>query len=459
MKIQNVLKDWANRSLSLFGKITMINSLIASLLVYKMQVLPNMPDSYIRKIEHLIIDFLWNGKKAKIALKILQANKNIGGIRLVNLRKKEMSLKIAWIRILEFDHKMSVLAYHFIQPIMESDIWYCNLNARDVLATISLKNKFWQHVVLAWSNVNFQLEPLIRQTLWYNSNIRIQNKVIFWPKAYKRGLLWISQILTTENKLISNDEAKDLFGISFIELLSLYNAYMAAPVFQTNEENNLNRYEKLLLCKNVSRSIYTELCDVSGLLNDKANAWAAELEIVFTTNDLVIALRTTYSVTNAPKYRSFQYRLLQRAIITNVHLARWGKISSNMCTFCCKEKESYIHLFFLCEKIQSVWHQIIEFMSSFNDTKVILNARNVICNSIAPKYNVKNFLCLIFKQYIYRQRCFVKDLSFHEYKVLVYQICNIEKYTAMKNNRYSFHVKKWSQPNPHEFITDYFENM
>ena len=41
----------------------------------------------------MIRDFLWNGKKAKLALKILQNPKKEGGLNLVNFTLKEKALK------------------------------------------------------------------------------------------------------------------------------------------------------------------------------------------------------------------------------------------------------------------------------------------------------------------------------------------------------------------------------
>lgn len=44
-KVEAVINNWQNRNLTLSGKIVLINSLIASLFVYKMSVLPNVPYS------------------------------------------------------------------------------------------------------------------------------------------------------------------------------------------------------------------------------------------------------------------------------------------------------------------------------------------------------------------------------------------------------------------------------
>ena len=74
-----VLKQWSGRSLSLFGKIQVVNTLIASLFVYQMAVLPKMPENLIVELELVLEKFIWNGHKPKIPTKILSSPKAMGG--------------------------------------------------------------------------------------------------------------------------------------------------------------------------------------------------------------------------------------------------------------------------------------------------------------------------------------------------------------------------------------------
>ena len=67
-KAKVILNKWQKRGLSLLGKVQVINSLVASLFVHKMTVLPNMKTSDIKGMEAHMSNFIWNGKKAKISL-------------------------------------------------------------------------------------------------------------------------------------------------------------------------------------------------------------------------------------------------------------------------------------------------------------------------------------------------------------------------------------------------------
>ena len=85
-KVSAVLKIWSKRSLSLMGKVPIVNSLTASLFVYKMMVLPLLTPQIVQRYEGIITNFLWNGRRPKIALKMLQNAKRFGGLSLVDIK-------------------------------------------------------------------------------------------------------------------------------------------------------------------------------------------------------------------------------------------------------------------------------------------------------------------------------------------------------------------------------------
>ena len=425
-----------------------------------MTVLPNLPLTYVRRIENLITDFIWNGKKAKIALKILQSDRSVGGLRLVDIRKKEISLKVQWVKILETDQKLSSLAYHFINPIINEDIWNCNLCKKDIESIFCNNNPFWKDVLHAWFSVHFNNLPLKKQSIWFNSNFRINGTVIFWTKNYKKGLMWIDQLLSGD-KLIDRQEALEWYGLNFVELLSIYHAYISAKEPEVEDcEETCNTYENAVLRKDLTKYVYTKLCTIEGLLENKAISWMQDFEMYFDSDMLVQSIKNIYVTTNCSKYRSFQYRLLQRSVITNVHLHHWRKRETNLCTFCNNVKESYTHLFCTCPKVLEIWNLLTDFMLTYNKTPTSLEKSDIICNSIAePRQNVKNFICLIAKQYIYRQRCFGHTLQIAELIALIQRVKNIEKYNAIRKGNLIYHVKKWENcQTPHLNLVK-FEEM
>ena len=141
------------------------------------------------------------------------------------------------------------------------------------------------------------------------------------------------------------------------------------------------------------------------------------------------------------KYRSFQYRLINRAVSTNIHLFRWGIKESAECTFCDHQQETYYHLFYECSPVQD----LIQYMcSKWGDDSCNPTYKNVILNSVHenPKH-VVNCVCVILKQYVYRTRCLGEQLSRKGLDVVVSECKNFEKYYAVKDQRLYQYNKKW----------------
>ena len=98
------------------------------------------------------------------------------------------------------------------------------------------------------------------------------------------------------------------------------------------------------------------------LVHNKFLKWKQDLNFGGDLREYGIEHINIYRVTNVPKYRSFQYRLLQRAIITNQHLYKWGKKTQNTCTFCDGTEESLVHLFFECPYTYALWIDFKEYI-------------------------------------------------------------------------------------------------
>ena len=97
-KSENILRKWSNRNLSLVGKLQVINSLVASLYVYIMTVIPSLPTDVLNKIENMFHKYIWKGK-SKIPKEILELNKKEGGLGLTNMTNKDKSLKFRGLNI------------------------------------------------------------------------------------------------------------------------------------------------------------------------------------------------------------------------------------------------------------------------------------------------------------------------------------------------------------------------
>ena len=284
-KTKAILNNWCNRNLSLIAKINVVNVLIGSLFVYKMSVLPSIPESIVKKIEKVITEFIWSKKKAKIPLRTLQANKASGGLGLINLHIRDQAIKISWIKTMLQDDKYAKLAYLMLSPEMGNLIWKCNLNVPDAKRVTT--NTFWSDVLSAWAKINYVQRVEYDDIIWLYSNIRIENKPIFWQKQFGRGLIYVSQLFSGQEP-ITVEKANQEFGLTFLEYYGLLAALPAEYVklHRSNIRPSVGQclYDKFVSSGNISRLAYDILSKEENIictgkyLHGKKN-WARKLSM------------------------------------------------------------------------------------------------------------------------------------------------------------------------------------
>ncbi|KAF3842501.1 hypothetical protein F7725_024452 [Dissostichus mawsoni] len=73
-------------------KVTVINGLIGSKLVYIMNVM-EMPERVHKEIDTAINAFLWSGRGARIVREVMENEHKDGGMKLINLERRKKALR------------------------------------------------------------------------------------------------------------------------------------------------------------------------------------------------------------------------------------------------------------------------------------------------------------------------------------------------------------------------------
>ncbi len=86
---------WKQRILSIKGKITIVNTLALSPLIYTSSLIETPPD-ILKETHDIIQNFIWEGKTAKIAQNTLIKNIEQGQLKLCHFPTKVKALKLSW---------------------------------------------------------------------------------------------------------------------------------------------------------------------------------------------------------------------------------------------------------------------------------------------------------------------------------------------------------------------------
>ena len=216
-KAKNVLAIWSVQGLSLFGKIQIINSLVASIFVYRLAVLTQLSDKALKQIQDIFSNFIWDSKRPKIAYKILETAKKLGGAGLANMKCKDTSLKLQWAYKIIVDEKIKNLACTLVNNMFGDSILYAQLAKKDYKQVLQCDVNFWKHVFHLWFAFIYKspenAKEILSQPIWLNSSIKVNEKIVHYPMWVEAGINKVRDIWT-EGGFMKYEEVCDTYDIN-----------------------------------------------------------------------------------------------------------------------------------------------------------------------------------------------------------------------------------------------------
>ena len=96
-KINNTLRVWSMRQLTLSGKITIFKTLAISKIVYITSI-STLPNCILVELNKVQKDFIWDNKRAKIKHFTLISDYKDGGLRDIDVDLKVRALQLSWLK-------------------------------------------------------------------------------------------------------------------------------------------------------------------------------------------------------------------------------------------------------------------------------------------------------------------------------------------------------------------------
>ena len=187
-EIEKMLSLWFYRYLTPYGKVTIIRTLALSKLSHIALVIPNPSKQMFKRIESILIRFLWNNKSEKVSRYDAKLPENMGGLNLPNIEKMWLAFKFSWFR------RIMVTSSFWPRILLEQIFNSCGIfyNPSDLLIlgpTLltqigkKLKNKFWNQVLTSTIDIHGGYvfcfpEKLTFSSFWHNPLIKRNNRVV-----------------------------------------------------------------------------------------------------------------------------------------------------------------------------------------------------------------------------------------------------------------------------------------
>ena len=165
-KIENVLKVWRTRDLTIKGKIVIFKSLAISKSVH-LVLIKTVPIFYCRTVEHYKKNSIWQRKKAKMKYSTLCNSYENGGLKeVVDIFCKIMSLQCSWIRRLfgnNFYVWKVIPLFLMKKKFWENFKFHSNIDISK--CTLNSFLRFHMDILTQWSNIFLFLLACLEQLL------------------------------------------------------------------------------------------------------------------------------------------------------------------------------------------------------------------------------------------------------------------------------------------------------
>ena len=454
-KIMIIMRKWSKRLLTLMGKIQVINSLIISNFIMKMQCLESPTPAIIKRYKTEVQNFLWSNKKPKISYdKLIQLQSN-GGLRLEDLESRDKSIKIAMVKNL-LDHKdkdifLNVAFKYFLDIPLDL---LPKINLRPSDSVRYAHTSIVKDLLKIWCVYTFCLpmnkDQVLAQAVWLNSHVKINMNPIFWKRYWEQGIVRIQDFFddATQQWLSIKDFAtKYGINVNFLDYLTITRNFpkdWLCLMMIKGTGKRVTAIEETINNPKVTKIVYESFIGRMNVLFKARYKWEQMLDIGILDCKWQKLLTDIYKITNCTKLHWFQYRQLNHLIYTNVFLARWSNVNSK-CYYCKKEEETVLHLFVQCKYVQrTIWRPLMKWLYYFCNIDFVPEADVIIPLNYKDSFpNMVNTIILIAKQYIFSTRCLEKVMNFTTLVTKISTYKKLEELSAQKRNNLKVHNAKW----------------
>ena len=411
--------------------------------------LPNPPELVMRDIDKLLYNFIWENKPDKINREQMSQPYCSGGVKMINIYIHAKSLKISWMRRLfkgTIDSSSFMLMNLFIPENLQfkenlGDEHFCQM------ASVTT-NRFWKEVFLAYSGLHsVTCTSISCHPLWKNSLIRISNESVFYKSWYKKGIIFINDLLDGDGSFLSLNSfrLKWEVNVNFLQYSGLcraikcgYSNYDLLKADQPLRPDTIS-----LVCKfNKGCShIYNQLLNKNLKKCKSLEKWKRHFDI----DDKLWGnyCSQTFNCTLDVGLRWFQYKIVHRILFTNDLLFKLKLVNEKCCSFCGIHVETPIHLFCECQLSSRIWTSLSHWISRKTDNRIEFSSKNILFGFKGSQNKALNCIMFVVKKLLYSNKMQNKVPYFLQFKSAIIDYYRSEEYIAIMKGNYISFRKKW----------------
>ena len=202
-KIEELLKGWKKRFLTIFGKVTILKTLVISKVTFLASMI-TVPSDILRRLNNILYEFLWGGKRGKIKRAIVINKAEKGGINMIDIESMVKALKCRWVHRLmrSCDETWKIVAEYYFKDYGGSKLIFCyNIDKRGLKLMTKKLPSFYREILTNWydfrnQDVQKKWTPnsIGEQIIWGNKFIQSDNKPLFFQEWIEAGILYVADV-------------------------------------------------------------------------------------------------------------------------------------------------------------------------------------------------------------------------------------------------------------------------
>jgi len=446
VKCKNILNWWKCRNLTMLGRIQIVKTFIISQFLYVTSVI-DMPDKYIKEVNVLIRQFVWKSNKSKLRHSIMCKDRDSGGLKLPDFNNMINASLIKWIR------RLMINRDGMTWVILKEYLYECNVKNIDVFMEADFNLKllinsnclpvFYKNALNLWHKT-VQTEGSKKYLIWYNQNILVNKKMIYYGDLYKLGIKYVSDLFDENGKPLQFSLLleKGIKKCKWLMWSSLINSVIISGLCKhTVEHVSLNtgnfHIGKYDLYKMNAKQIYSHL--LVKHYDDKVTVPSiAQFLEINETYEWQVVFNRIYVCTKSSKLQEFQFKFLHNILVNHHYLYKWKLSQSNLCVMCKNEIETLDHMTWECKHIKTFWKDFISFVQ--NIFHITLAKEDVY---LGLENKLLSMITIIAKQYVYNCMRYEVSPSFRICFNKILYIMKIEEIMYRTNGKSHLWLERW----------------
>lgn len=385
------IECWRTLPLSMIGRVNAIKMITLPKFLYLFQNLPIIiPNEFFKRLEKIILDFIWGFKKHRISKIHLYRMQRDGGLGLPVFQHYYWAANIRAMLYWQAGSPLNESLY--TAPLwLQLELWSLIKPYSSLVSILHTGNRYKTKLI---SN-SLVVQNSIKILMQIKTHLKIPEISMFTPIShnpafapgmqdktysawYTKGIKCIKNLYINGN-FASFEDLMHLYNLStsnffrYLQIRSFVRENMTHFETQGESSPQIEILNLPITCKQLIGKCVKLLAMEQVVPNNCKNAWEKEMGNVLPNDIWRTALTRINTCSINSLHRLIQFKVIHRYHYSKVKLSKFYESVSPICDKCNISEGTLLHMFWDCPLIQKFWSDIFSFFSNVYSKVIVLD--------------------------------------------------------------------------------------